>query len=182
MVHAWQFGLVGILVVAMVTDIQTRKIYNWLTFPAMAMGLGLSLAFGGGLGLLSSFEGLFVGSLVFLIGFFVGAMGAGDVKLMAAVGTWMGFPFVIASVLYVTAIGGLVALGSAAYHGTLTRLLKNIYWSLVGLVVPGGNATVAVHESAAPPMPYGISIALGAALALFFPEPLALLNWVKGGP
>ena len=47
MVPVWQFGLTGILAVALVTDLQSRKIYNWLTFPAMIAGLVLSVAFGG---------------------------------------------------------------------------------------------------------------------------------------
>jgi prepilin peptidase CpaA len=182
MVHAWQFGLVGILAVAVVTDLQTRKIYNWLTFPAMAVGLVLSVAFGGLAGLQASLIGFFAGSLVFAIGFFMGgAMGAGDVKLMAAIGLWLGWPNVVASVLYVTVCGGLVALVSAIAHGTLTKLLKNLYWALMGLAMPGGKATVAAHESAAPPMPYAVSIGLGTLLALFFPEPLHLMQLLQGG-
>ncbi|MDB5098168.1 MAG: peptidase prepilin type [Cyanobacteria bacterium RYN_339] len=183
MVHAWQFGLVGILAVAMVTDLQTRKIYNWLTFPAMAVGLALSVAFGGLGGLQASLIGFFAGSLVFALGFFMGgAMGAGDVKLMAAIGLWLGWPNVVASVLYVTLCGGLVAILSATYHGTLLKLLKNLYWAMMGLAMPGGKAAVAAHESAAPPMPYGISIGLGTLLALFYPEPIALLQVFQGGP
>jgi prepilin peptidase CpaA len=177
MVHYWQFGLVGILAVAVVTDLQTRKIYNWLTFPAMVAGLVLSTAFGGIWGLESSLIGFFAGSLVFAIGFFMGgAMGAGDVKLMAVIGLWLGWPAVIASVLYVTIVGGLVAFISAAYHGTLTKLLKNLYWAVMGLVMPGGSAEVTEQASAAPPMPYAVSIGLGTLLALFFPEPTALLQ------
>jgi prepilin peptidase CpaA len=160
-----------------VTDLQTRKIYNWLTFPAMAVGLALSVAFGGLAGLQASLIGFFAGSLVFALGFFMGgAMGAGDVKLMAAIGLWLGWPNVVASVLYVTLCGGLVALVSALYHGTLTKLLKNIYWALMGLSMPGGKAAVAAHESAAPPMPYGVSIFLGTLLALFFPDPQLLFK------
>jgi prepilin peptidase CpaA len=183
MVHAWQFGLVGILTVALVTDLQTRKIYNWLTFPAMLVGLVLSVAFGGLAGLQASLIGFFAGSLVFALGFFMGgAMGAGDVKLMAAIGLWLGWPNVVASVLYVTVCGGVVALASTIYHGTLPKLLKNLYWAMMGLAMPGGKASVAAEDSAAPPLPYGVSIFLGTVLALFFPEPLHLLQLFQGGP
>jgi prepilin peptidase CpaA len=179
MAPAWQFGLVGILAVALVTDLQSRKIYNWLTFPAILVGLLLGTLMGGLPGLQSAGLGLLVGSAVFLVGFMLGAMGAGDVKLMAAVGAWLGWPSAIAAVLYVTVLGGLVSLGAAAAHGSLLQLFRNIYWFFVGLILPGGKAQAAVAHSAAPPIPYGVSIALGSLLALFFPEPQDLLAWVR---
>jgi len=181
MVPDWQFGLVGILAVALVTDLQTRKIYNWLTFPAMLVGLVLAGVFGGLIGLQSALVGFFAGSIVFAIGFFMGGqMGAGDVKLMAAIGIWLGWPHIVASVLYVTAVGGIIALGSAAVHGSLPKLFKNVYWSLVGMVLPGGKANISPAESAAPPLPYGVSIVIGTLLALFYPEPQDLFDLFRG--
>ena len=178
MAPAWQFGLVGIVTVAMVTDLQSRKIYNWLTFPAMLVGIALSVAMGGWDGAQSSLIGFFVGSAIFLMGFLLGAMGAGDVKLMAAVGLWMGWPATVAAVLYVTVVGGVVSLAAAAVNGQLVRLFKNIYWFFVGMLLPGGKAEAAFTESAAPPIPYGVSIAIGVCLALLFPEPRDLLALV----
>lgn len=179
MAPAWQFGLVGILIVALVTDLQSRKIYNWLTFPAILLGLALGALTGGVAGLQAAGIGLLVGSAVFLLGFMLGAMGAGDVKLMAAVGAWLGWPHALAAVLYVTVIGGFVSLGAAAVNGSLIQLFRNIYWFLVGLILPGGKAQAAIARSAAPPIPYGISIALGGILALFFPEPQTLLALMR---
>jgi prepilin peptidase CpaA len=177
--QAWQFGLVGILAVALVTDLKTRKIYNWLTFPGMAAGLAVSAGAGGLAGLQGSLVGLLAASGVFLVGFLLGQMGAGDVKLMAAVGAWLGWPAAFAAVLYVTFIGGVIAVGLAARHGTLTLLLRNVYWYFVGLVVPGGKATAALARSAAPAFPYGVSIVAGAALALLFPEPQRLFDLLR---
>ena len=178
MVAFWQFGLVGVISVALVTDLQNRKIYNWLTFPAMLAGLVLNFAIGGLAGLQSSLIGLLVGSIVFLVGFFVGAMGAGDVKLMAAVGAWLGWPFTVAAVIYVTIFGGLIAIGAAASSGALKQMLKNVGWFMYGLVVPGAKATAAFSQSAAPPVAYGVSIALGTMLALLMPEPVHLLDLI----
>lgn len=179
MVPFWQFGLTGVLAVAVATDLHNRKIYNWLTFPAMAVGLLLSTAMGGLGGLESSLIGFFAGIVVFAIGFFLNAgyMGAGDVKLMGAIGLWLGWPSIIATVLYVTAVGGIMALLAAIYHGSLTRLFKNIYWALVGLAV-GGNATIDAKDSAAPALPYGVSIVLGTLLAMLYPDPAALFHAV----
>jgi prepilin peptidase CpaA len=178
MVPFWQFGLVGILAVALVTDLQNRKIYNWLTFPAMLTGLVLNTAFGGLHGLQSSLIGLLVASLVFLAGFLMNAMGAGDVKLMAAVGAWLGWPYAFSSVVYVTLFGGIIAIAAAAANGSLKAMLKNVGWFVYGLVTPGAKAEAAFTQSAAPPVAYGVSIALGALLALFFPEPVTLINLV----
>lgn len=178
MVPFWQFGLVGIVGVALVTDLQNRKIYNWLTFPAMLAGLILNFAIGGLPGLQSSLIGLLVGSAVFLVGFLVGAMGAGDVKLMAAVGAWMGWPFVIAAVIYVTLFGGIIAIIAAAASGALTQMLKNVGGFMMALITPGAKPAGAFTTSAAPPVAYGVSIALGTMLALFFPEPTQLINLI----
>jgi len=175
MVAIWQMGLTGIVLVAMATDLKRRKIYNWLTFPAMLVGLILQGVFGGISGVQSGLIGLLVGSVIFLIGFVVGAMGAGDVKLMAAVGAWLGWPHAVAAVLYVSCFGGLIAIVAAVMHGSLWRMLANVYWFMVGLVLPGGKAQAAFAQSAAPPVPYGVSIALGTILALFYPEPIHLL-------
>lgn len=175
MAPVWQFGLIGIVAVAMATDLHEHKIFNWLTFPAILAGLGLALAMGGWAGLGSAIVGLFAGSAVFLLGFLLGAMGGGDVKLMAAVGAWLGWPGALAAVLYVTVAGGLVALLVATYHGKLWAMLHNVYWAMAGLVVPGGRPQVSVAESATPPFPYGVAIALGTAMALIWPEPRVLL-------
>jgi prepilin peptidase CpaA len=178
MVPFWQFGLVGIASVALVTDLQNRKIYNWLTFPAMLVGIALNVYFAGLAGLQSSLIGLLVGSVVFLVGFLVGAMGAGDVKLMAAVGAWLGWPYTIAAVIYVTIFGGLIAIIAAAASGALPQMLKNVGGFMMALITPGAKPAGAFTTSAAPPVAYGVSIALGTLLALFFPEPNDLINLI----
>lgn len=178
MVPFWQFGLVGIVGVALATDLQNRKIYNWLTFPAMLVGLVLNGVLGGLHGLEMSAIGLLVGSAFFLVGFLMRAMGAGDVKLMAAVGAWLGWPYTLAAVIYVTLFGGVIAVGAAAVNGSLLKMFKNVGWFMYGLVTPGAKAEGAFVESAAPPVAYGVSIFLGTILALLYPEPNTLINLI----
>ncbi|MEB3328112.1 MAG: A24 family peptidase [Candidatus Sericytochromatia bacterium] len=181
MSQAWQFGLVGILAVALVTDLKARKIYNWLTFPGLAAGLALSTGLGGLAGLQGSLGGLLAASAVFLLLFLLpqSSMGAGDVKLMAVVGAWLGWPAALAAVVYVSFAGGVVALAQAARYGTLKLLFRNVYWIFVGLLVPGGKASGAVTRSATPPVPYGVAIVAGACLALLYPEPQHLFDLVR---
>ena len=77
------------LAAAVVTDVRTRRIPNWLT-AAMA-GAGFGLAFGGGVVTPAQAAlGLLAGLLLMMPGHVIGATGAGDVKLMAAVGAIVG--------------------------------------------------------------------------------------------
>jgi prepilin peptidase CpaA len=87
--------IVVVLVAAMittVTDIWRFKVYNILTVPLLISGVVYHTAVGGLHGLGGSLLGLVFGFAI-LLGFYVmGGMGAGDVKLMAAVGAWLGLP------------------------------------------------------------------------------------------
>ena len=77
------------LAIAVVTDVRTRRIPNWLTGAIAAAGFGL--AFGGGtVTPMRAALGLLVGLVLMMPGHVIGATGAGDVKLMAAVGAVVG--------------------------------------------------------------------------------------------
>ncbi len=81
--------------------------------------------------------GLLAGLLVFFPFFALGAMGAGDVKLMAALGVWIGWQPVLQVALFGAVAGGVLAVGVALWRGYLRTALKNIgallrFWSVVG--------------------------------------------------
>jgi prepilin peptidase CpaA len=109
-----------------VTDVRSRRVPNLLTFPAIVAGLALHLALGGWRSmLLAAAAGLICG-LIFLIFFLAGGMGAGDVKLITAIGCLIGMGS-IASVLILTAItGGVMAIGLAAARGQLKQTVFNV--------------------------------------------------------
>ena len=75
-----------IATVALFTDTRRGRIPNWLTFPALGLGVALHSFVGGGDGLLFAAEGAALGLGLFLVPFLIGGMGAGDVKLLAALG------------------------------------------------------------------------------------------------
>ncbi len=166
--------LAGIVVsICMVTDLWRRRIPNVLTLPAAAIGLILGLAFGGWKGLLLSTGGLVVGFALMILPYYVGGMGAGDVKLMAAVGALMGLAPIIQIFLYTAIIGGVFAVISALSRGTLKRAFRNIFDWTTSLVlqrvggVRGGLKDTQLAQTAGM-IPYGVAIALGffAYLAL----------------
>ncbi len=118
------------LVVSVVTDLRSRKILNVVTLPAMLAGLALHLVAhgwdgGGGLGLKWSLIGLVAGGLPFLLfsAFDPRAFGMGDVKLMAAVGALMGWPFILRALVYTAVVGGVFAILVLLWKGRLVGTL-----------------------------------------------------------
>ncbi|WP_246153212.1 A24 family peptidase [Salinicoccus hispanicus] len=130
-----------ILGVCVVTDIRKRKIYNKVIFPSLIAAFVLNTALGGFRGFEEAFLGFIVGFALLLIPYIFGGMGAGDVKLMALVGAFKGYEFVLESFIYMAVIGGILAIGVIIMRGGFRNSLG------VG-------------------MPYGVAIAGGAVMAL----------------
>jgi prepilin peptidase CpaA len=154
--------------VAAGADVRTRRIPNAITGPAMLAGLAAHLAFSGGPGLKDSALGLIVAGAMLLPGWFPGWMGAGDVKLMAAVGAWLGLSLGVFATLAALMAGGAMALILAVRHGALKR-------SVWGAAVIGSWAMSRGLGSAPPPVTTGIRFPF--ALAVFAGSLIAL--WVR---
>jgi prepilin peptidase CpaA len=92
----------GFTLVAAISDWRTRKLPNWLTVSALVTALVFHIAMGGFSGLLFSLSGFAIGFGILLILWLVGGGGGGDVKLMGAVGAWMG-PLLTLQVFLVSA-------------------------------------------------------------------------------
>ncbi len=74
-------------------DVKERKIPNKITFTGIMVGVVINLITGGWTGLLLSIGGMLAGLAIFFLPFVMGGMGAGDVKLMGAIGALMGWQF-----------------------------------------------------------------------------------------
>ena len=150
------------LVAAVVIDVRTRRIPNWLT-GAIAGG-GFGLAFGGGSVTPSQAAlGVLVGLLLMLPGHVIGATGAGDVKLMAAVGAFLGPGMTFRAFLYAAVAGGALAIAVALRRGMLsdtvlgtTQLMTSPATTRDAIVAPGRRNRFA----------YGPAIAAGTLIAL----------------
>ena len=93
MIRAESFPLVAVAaatLIAAATDLRRFKVYNVLTLPMLAGGLVASGWIGGLSGLGSSLLGAVIGLVVLAAFFALGGVGAGDVKLFAAIGAWLG--------------------------------------------------------------------------------------------
>src|SRR5437867_7514856 len=100
-------------------DVRTRRIPNLLTGPAVLLGLIAHLTFSGTAGLSSAALGMAAAGGLLLPGWLMGWMGAGDVKLMAAVGAWLGFPLGVFAALATLMAGGGLGLLVGARRGAL---------------------------------------------------------------
>ncbi|MCD4813288.1 prepilin peptidase [bacterium] len=155
-----------ILAIAVVTDLRRHKVYNWLTFPSLLLGLALHTSLQGWSGLFLALLGLAVGLFVFLPAFVWGGMGAGDIKLMAVVGVFTGWQFTLNTAVYAALAGGLLAIIFLLVKGELWKTLKNIGRFIRSLMVP---KLVVEPLSKKHPMPYAIMIAAGVVAAYFLP-------------
>ena len=112
------------LTVAVVTDVRTRRIPNWLTGSIAGAGFGLAVG-GGVVTPMQAALGLLTGLLLMMPGHLIGATGAGDVKLMAAVGTLLGPDLTFRAFLYSAVAGGVFAVAVATRRGILATTLQD---------------------------------------------------------
>jgi prepilin peptidase CpaA len=154
---------------ACLTDWHSRKIPNALTFGAALAAFVVFGAVLGFEGLLTSVAGWVVGCLLFLPWFLLRGMGAGDVKLLAALGAWVGPAQVVWVALYAAVAGGILAVGVALYTGYLRTMVRNVwnllmFWRVLG-VQPHPELTLATASG--PRLPYAFPITAGAVAALW---------------
>jgi prepilin peptidase CpaA len=150
-------------------DLRSRRIPNLLTGPAILFGLLLHLAVGGLVQLgLSALAGLIAGGIFFLF-FVAGGMGAGDVKLMAAVGCLAGTAHLKEVLVATVLVGALMGLALALYRGRLRETVANVV-TLVQHHSAEGLAThpeLNVKNTATLRLPYALPIAAGCLLTFF---------------
>ena len=163
------FIALAISTVACATDLRSRRIPNWLTFGAAVAGGVSQWATHGVAGLGAASLGWLTGCALFFVPFALGGMGAGDVKLVAALGAWLGPSDALRLALYTGAAGGVLALVVACARGYLRQAFSNIrllltHWRVVG-VRPLDNLTLA--HSAGPRLAYGVAILAGTMVTVW---------------
>ena len=121
---AW-WPTVLVLGVATFTDLRSRRIPNWLVFPFFGIGLAVSVWLNGWHGAEQSLYGAGLGLLIYGFLFWMGGMGAGDVKLCAAIGAWIGPYQLILALVMTGVVGGVMALAMAAWGGFLKELFQH---------------------------------------------------------
>lgn len=159
----------AISVAACVTDLRSRRIPNVLTFGAALLGFLYHLTTGGVGALGGSALGWLAGALVFIVPFAIGGLGGGDVKLLAALGAWIGPVDALWLALYTGVAGGVMSLVVAVANGYLRSALQNVrlllcHWRVAGLTA---LPAITLDGSSAPKLAYAVPIFVGMVTTLW---------------
>lgn len=170
------YGVLAVLLLAAVwTDLASRRIPNQLVYAGVAVGLACQAVLPSGEGVVIGLQGMGLGLLLFLPLYALRAMGAGDVKLMAMVGAFVGPQHVVGAVLAALVAGGVMAVVMTIKHRAVRRLIDNLRLMLTGSMVRLASGQLPVPEQPAVSvgkLPYAVAIAAGS---------LGYLAWVRWG-
>lgn len=168
--HEWFFAALALLCagVGAAFDIRSRRIPNFLTLPGIALGLLLHLALGGWRQMgLAALAGVICG-VIFLLFWLAGGMGAGDVKLITAVGGMAGMPMVPNLLILTALAGGVMAVGLALWQRRLKETVLNLgaiamHHRYEGL---SPHPQLNVANAGTLRLPYAVAIAVGVATTM----------------
>jgi prepilin peptidase CpaA len=161
--------VVTVAALACVWDLTSNRIPNWLTFTAAAAAVAFHTLAPQGQGSSAAIAGLALGLVIFFPLFALRAMGAGDVKLLAALGAWLGWSDVLWVAVYASVAGGVLALAVMVVRGHLRRGFQNLqslltFWWLSGIKpLP----EVSLDDPRAVRLPYAVPIAVGLMVTLW---------------
>ena len=164
-------GLTAMLVVAVITDLTIRKITNCLVLFGLILSLILQCFVAQGAGGLNWLAGVAVAFACFIPLYLLRGMAAGDVKLMMAVGGFLGYPLIITAVAYSYLAGGAMAICYVLFKGRFRQLTQNLYSLIIdqfikttsGVDVYDGQ----VIKQSVGQMPFALAIAIGTFVTLF---------------
>lgn len=139
--------------IALVSDLRSRRIPNWLTLGGFLLGMATNLLVLGPDGLLVALSGAGLGFLLLFPFYLLRGVGAGDVKLLAAVGSLLGPQMLLAAAAYGALVGGLMSLIILARRGRLGFALHQLFVMHTMPTQSGAKA------------PYAVAIASGTYLA-----------------
>jgi len=156
----------AVAVVAAITDIRKGKVYNWLTAPAVVLGLGLTFALSGLAGLGLSLFGIAVGLAVWFLQPLIGKpLGGGDVKLLIAVGALTGHVLLLRILLLSCVWAGVIAIVLAIARGKLWPCLKETIYHLFSSLAARTASPLQSRVEGAK-VPFAAATALGIVTTL----------------
>ena len=174
MEYLWDWLLVVLVLTAGILDIKTRRVPNWLTVSGFAMALAFRLPYGTG----PVLDGLAAGLIAFAISvpfFALGGLGGGDVKLLAAVGAFLGVDRLWIALLVTALVGGGLALVAVIQQRRLGTTIANLYMVMrslrskeayTGWKGAEGDAPLTIRSAGVITRPYAVAIAAGAVYAV----------------
>lgn len=161
--------LIAVLIIAAIYDLLFHKIPNWLTYPTIFIGILYYISIKGIEGFLFSIGGVGVGIATLIIPYLLGGTGAGDVKLLGAVGGLLGPKGVFVAFILTSIVGGIYALILLISHGYFKDTIKRYGAMLKALVFTKRFIYIpSSHKKEKPKLCYGVAIALGTIISIAF--------------
>ncbi|SJZ44676.1 A24 family peptidase [Selenihalanaerobacter shriftii] len=148
-----------ILFIAMWIDIKKGIIPNWLNFSLILFGLIINLYLTGWTGLLFGMKGFLLGLAIFLLPFALGGLGAGDVKLVSAVGALKGAKFIFIDSVIIAIVGGIISLFILLKNKKIGKFFYKLLYRL-----PLKDLS---QKSKSDSFAYGVAIAVGTWITLW---------------
>lgn len=158
--------LVPLAIIITYYDVRYRRIPNAFVLATLFSGLIINTIYGGLSGTLMSLGGSAIAFMLMFILHIFGAMGAGDVKLFAAVGSLMGTQLVLPTFLVVILTGGALALLLTLRLGAVRTTMLRVLQILVGLLPGWEMPRFAVPQDRRHTIPYGVAITFGSLISL----------------
>jgi len=160
------FLLVPLAAIIAYYDVRYRRIPNAFVLATLAAGVSMNGIFGGLAGVAASFMGCALAfGLMFMLHIF-GAMGAGDVKLFAAIGAVTGAHLVVPTFIVVILTGGLLAVVSIIRAGVVMTTMHRVLQIFVGMLPGWQMPKFAVPTDRKHTIPYGVAITMGSIISL----------------
>jgi prepilin peptidase CpaA len=157
--------LVPLAVLIIYHDVRYRRIPNPFVLATLISGLSINLAMGGLNGGLDSIGGCVLAFILMFVLHVFGAMGAGDVKLFAAIGSIIGAKLVLPTFVVVVLTGGVLAMVSVLRSGVFRTTMHRVLQILVGLLPGWPMPKFSVPADRRLTIPYGAAITIGAIIA-----------------
>jgi prepilin peptidase CpaA len=157
--------LIPLAIIIAYYDVRYRRIPNPFVLATFVSGLAMNAMFGGLQGVLASLAGCALGFVLMFVLHVFGAMGAGDVKLFAAIGAVTGAHLILPTFLVVVLTGGLLAIISIIRAGVLVTTMLRVLQILVGLLPGWEMPRFAVPADRRHTIPYGVAITIGSIIS-----------------
>ena len=158
--------LIPLAIVIAYYDVRYRRIPNPFVLATLVAGVAINAIFAGLPGVAASIGGCLLAFILMFMLHIFGAMGAGDVKLFAAIGAVMGSPLVIPTFVVVILTGGVLAVVSMVRSGMVRTTMHRVLQILVGMLPGWQMPKFAVPTDRKYTIPYGVAITMGSIISI----------------
>lgn len=158
--------LIPLAIIIAYYDVRFRRIPNAFVLATLVAGIAINAIFAGFPGVAASVGGCALGFVLMFMLHIFGAMGAGDVKLFAAIGAVTGAQLVVPTFLVVILTGGLLAVVSMIRAGMVMTTMHRVLQILVGLLPGWQMPKFAVPADRKHTIPYGVAITMGSIISI----------------